>query len=384
MKPITETDDLAAFCARKSKAAFLTIDTEFMRESTYWPKLCLVQIGGPEKAACIDPLAEGLDLTPLFDLMRNPSVLKVFHSARQDIEIFVHLTGSVPAPVFDTQVAAMVCGFSESVGYETLVKRMTGDTIDKSSRFTDWSSRPLTDRQLKYALADVTHLRPVYEQLRDQIDQEGRESWFAEEMAILTNPATYALEPDDAWKRLRTRSTDGRFLAVLRELAAWREREAQRRDQPRSRVLRDETLLEIAAHTPDTPEALARTRGLSRQMADGRLGEAILATIAKGRAVPASDRPKVKRRSDPPKGVGPIVELLKVLLKASCEAHNVAPKLVANSADLEAIASDDEADVPALRSWRREVFGKAALDLKHGRVALAVDDGRLRTVPVGG
>jgi ribonuclease D len=382
MTLITDQDALAAFCARQANADYLTVDTEFLRESTYWPILCLVQIAGPDEAAAVDPLAEGLDLTPLYELMANERVLKVFHSARQDVEIFVKLTGRVPTPLFDTQVAAMVCGFGESVGYETLVTKLAGVRIDKSSRFTDWSRRPLTEKQLHYALADVTHLRPIYDKLRRRLTKSGRERWLDEEMAVLTDAATYIVEPRDAWQRIKTRSSDPRFLAILRELAAWRETEAQKRNQPRGRILRDDALIEIAAHAPRTVDELARTRGLTKNMAEGWQGAGLLAAVERGLAVPPSERPRLEQRPELPPGIGPTVELLRVLLKMKCEDNDVAQKLVATVSDLEQIAADDNADVPALHGWRRELFGEDALALKHGRISLAIENGRVKVVPV--
>jgi ribonuclease D len=383
MTLITDNAEIAAFCERQARADYIAVDTEFMRENTFWPKLCLVQIAGPDEAAAIDPLAPWVDLAPLLGLMHNPDVLKVFHSARQDIEIFVHMTGKVPKPLFDTQVAAMVCGFGESVGYETLATKLANARIDKSSRFTDWARRPLTERQLHYALADVIHLRPVYEKLRRRLTDSDRESWLEEEMAVLTDPATYEVQPENAWRRIKTRSTDPRFLAILRELAAWREREAQKRDLPRGRLLRDDSLLEIAAHAPRTPEELARTRGLSKTMADGWQGAGLLAAVERGLAVPPGERPRATERPPLPPGVGPIIELLRVLLKMKCDEFDVAQKLVASAADLELVAADDEADIPALRGWRRQIFGEDALALKHGRVAMAIDGKRIRLVPTG-
>jgi ribonuclease D len=383
MTPIADTQALAEICARLKGADYLTVDTEFIRESTYWPKLCLVQLAGSEDAAAVDALAPGIDLEPLFALLRDPSILKVFHSARQDVEIFVHLTGGVPAPMFDTQVAAMVCGFGESVAYDTLVARLVGVQLDKSSRFTDWARRPLSDQQLRYALADVVHLRPVYEALRDRLEASGRADWLDEEMAVLSDPATYTVDPREAWRRLKTRSTDRKFLAVLREVADWRETEAQKRNLPRGRLVRDEALAEIAAHRPKTAEALAQTRGISKSMAEGWQGEAILAAVRRGLELPPAERPALPVRPAVPAGIGPVVELLKVLLKAACEDHGVAQKLVASAGELEQIAADDEADVPALRGWRRKVFGEDALALKHGKMALAVRKRRLQRLPIG-
>jgi len=383
MTLITEQSELEDFCGKLAGADFVTVDTEFMRESTYWPKLCLVQLAGPDSHAAVDPLAE-LDLQPVYDLMANQSVLKVFHAARQDIEIFLHQGKVMPRPVFDTQIAAMVCGYGESVGYETLVVSLTGRRVDKMSRFTNWANRPLTPPQLAYALADVTHLRDVYIKLRERLDREGRTAWVEEEDAVLVADGTYDLDPQNAWRRLRPRTDNPRFLAVLQAVAAWREREAQQRNSPRNWVLRDDTLLDIAAQAPKTPEALARSRGLPKGFAEGRHGKALLDAIAEGVAVAPADRPKPAVRVDLPSSLAPVVELLKVLLKMSCDQHGVAPKLVANTADLEAIAMDDDADVPALHGWRREVFGETALAVKHGRVALAIKGRGLEVVSVPG
>jgi ribonuclease D len=380
MTLITTTDDLAAFIDRIRDEEYVTVDTEFMREKTYYPQLCLVQVAGPNDAAAIDPLAPGIDLQPLFALMDDPKVLKVFHAARQDLEIFYHLTGKVPAPLFDTQVAAMVCGFGDSVGYETLITKLTPARIDKSSRFTDWSQRPLTDRQLTYALSDVTHLRPAYEKIRAKLARTGRAEWLADEMAILTEPATYRTEPEDAWKRLKVRTEKPRFLAILKEVAAWREREAQRKDLPRNRVLRDEALVEIAAHAPTNADDLGRTRGLGSGMAQGRYGTEILAAVQTALAIPDAKLPRPEPRVEPPPGIAPIVELLRVLLKMVCDDNEVASRLVANSADLEAIAGNDDADVMALKGWRRELFGEAALKLKRGKLALAITGKKVKLV----
>ncbi len=382
MTLITKSAELKAFCERQAKAKFVTVDTEFMRDTTFWPKLCLAQVGGPDEVAAIDPLAQGIDLAPLFELMKNRKVLKVFHSARQDMEIFhILMDGRLPEPIFDTQVAAMVCGFGESVGYDTLVRKLTGARIDKSSRFTDWSRRPLKQTQMDYALSDVIHLRPVYQKLRDNLERTKRTPWLDEEMAVLTTPNTYRLDPETAWRRLKTRSHDPRYLAVLRALAGWREAEAQRRDVPRNRIMRDEQLFDIAAHRPATVDDLARTRGLSRDATRGRFGQAVLKAVAKGMAVPEDQCPIPPPHAERPAGIGPVVDLLKVLLKMRCEEHGVAQKLVANTANLEAIAADDKADVAALTGWRREVFGRDALKLKHGRLTLGVQDRKIKIVP---
>lgn len=374
---ITTTDALAAFCSRMAGAAFITVDTEFMREKTFWPQLCLVQVGGPTEACAIDPLAEGIDLQPLFELMRDEKILKVFHAARQDLEIFYNMMGDFPRPLFDTQVAAMVCGFGDSVGYETLATKLAKAHIDKSMRFTDWARRPLTDKQIRYALSDVTHLRVVYEKLNRRLEKNSRAHWLNEEMTLLTTPSNYRVDPNEAWRRLKTRTKTPRFLAIVKELAAWREIEAQTRDIPRQRVLRDEMLLEIAAHAPTTVDALERTRGFTKGQAEGKMGKAILDAVERGKQIPESDLPIPPERKDLPQGIGPITDLLKVLLKMRCEENDVAQKLVANSDDLEQIALDDQADILALKGWRHEIFGKDALDLKHGRLALALSkDGR--------
>ncbi len=374
---ITTTEDLAALCRRLAGAEFITVDTEFMRETTFWPKLCLAQLAGPDEAAAIDALAPGIDLAPLFDLLSDPSVLKVFHAAREDLEIFHLLVGRVPAPLFDSQVAAMVCGFGEQVSYEALAAKLAKARIDKSSRFTDWSHRPLSQRQLEYAIGDVTHLRVIYERLSESLEKSGRAAWVAEEMTALCDPALYEQRPENAWRRVKSRSTDGLFLAVLSQVAAWREREAQSRDLPRNRILRDESLLEIAARAPTTVGDLARTRGLGKRLAEGGMGRSLIAAVKAGLATPVEDRPKVAKPRPPIRGAGPVVELLKVLLKMKCEAHDVAQRLIANHADLERITTGDDADVPALRGWRREIFGEDALALKAGELALSIKGGRL-------
>jgi ribonuclease D len=384
MTLISDSAELAAFCKRQAKAEFITVDTEFMRDSTYWPKLCLAQVGGPGEAAAVDTLAPGIDLTPLLVLMKNQKVLKVFHSARQDLEIFFLLMDTLPEPIFDSQVAAMVCGFGDSVGYDKLVRKLTGARIDKSKRFTDWSRRPLKQSQIDYALSDVVHLRPVYEKLRRQVENRARTAWLDEEMAVLNSPDTYRLEPETAWRRLKTRSASPRYLALLRALAAWRETEAQRRDVPRNRVLRDEQMFDIAAHHPATAEELSHTRGFSRDAARGRIGQAILAALGEGMAVPEAHCPEPPPQRDQPAGLGPLVDLLKVLLKLQCERHDVAQKLVASVADLEQIAADDDAEVRALTGWRHEIFGKEALALKQGRLGLGMAGKNLALVKLPG
>jgi ribonuclease D len=381
MKVITNTDELAEFCARQSGSNFVAVDTEFMRERTYWPILCLVQIAGTEEAAAIDALAPEIDLTPLLDLMADQATLKVFHAARQDVEIFFNLSDTVPTPLFDTQIAAMVCGFGDAVSYETLVAKLARASLDKSSRFTDWSHRPLTERQIRYALADVVHLRTVYEELQQRLALNGRATWFAEEMAELSNPETYRSDPSGAWRRFRLRGrVDPRFFAVLREVAAWRETAARQRNLPRGRIMRDEAVLEIAAHAPRTIEGLARTRSLGKSVAEGKLGNEIIEAIQRGLANIAALPPPEPARGEAPPGLGPLVELFRVLLKQRCEDHQVAQKLLASAEDLEAIAADDDAPVKALSGWRREIFGRDALALKHGRLALTVRENRISLV----
>jgi ribonuclease D len=381
---IADTPSLARFCEDLRGAEFVTVDTEFMRERTYWPILCLVQVAGPSEAAAIDALAPGIDLAPLLALLADERVLKVFHAARQDIEIFYYLTGTVPKPLFDTQIAAMVCGFGDAASYQTLAGKLAGAALDKSSRFTDWSHRPLTERQIRYALDDVVHLRTVYEALQRLLASNGRALWFAEEMAALCDPAVYRNDPLEAWRRFRLRGhINRRFFAALRALAAWREVAAQQRNLPRGRILRDEAVLEIAAHAPGTIEALARTRSLGRGIAEGRLGGEILDAIERGLAEAEAVVPPPVR-ADPPPGLGPLIELLRVLLKRCCDEHRVAQKLVASSDDLEAIAADDAAPVPALAGWRREIFGRDALALKHGRLAMTVRDNRVHLVALPG
>jgi len=384
MDLITDSAALAKFCARQRGAAYITVDTEFMRERTYWPILCVVQVAGPQEAVAIDALAPEIDLAPLLALMNDPATLKVFHAARQDLEIFFHLSDAVPEPLFDTQIAAMVCGFGDSVSYETLVRRLAGAALDKASRFTDWSHRPLTERQVKYALGDVIHLRTVHERLQERLARNGRASWFAEEMAALADPALYRAEPDESWRRFRLRGRgDSRFLAVLRALAAWRERAAQQRDLPRGRILRDEALIEIASHAPQGVDALARTRGLGKGIAEGKLGREILDAVARGIADPDPPAASAQKPQNPP-GLGPLIELLRVLLKQRCEDFEVAQKLVASADDLEAIAADDAAPIAALHGWRREVFGADALALKHGTLALTAGRNRIELVPLPG
>ena len=373
MKLITTEAELAALCAEWAQAEYLTVDTEFIRESTYWPQLCLLQVGGPNGAVAIDPLAPEMDLAPFYEILINPTVMKVFHAGRQDIEIFFYRTGQIPAPIFDTQIAAMVCGFGESVSYETLTAKLAHAKLDKGSRFTDWAQRPLSERQLLYALDDVIHLRVIYEKLRADLAATGRSDWVREEMAILSSPLTYRTEPAEAWRRLKPRNDSPKTLVVLQAAAAWRENEAQAKNVPRGRIMRDETLIELALAAPTTAQDLARLRGLPGGLADGKRGEALLALISTSLAQPRERWPKAEARPDLPGGLGPTVELLKVLLRLCAEKHEVASKLLASSSDLDLLAADDNADIKALSGWRREIFGQEALKLKHGQLALSIE-----------
>ncbi|MGV2975556.1 ribonuclease D [Roseibium alexandrii] len=371
MEVITKTKDLAAACQRLATNDYVTVDTEFLRETTFWPKLCVIQMAGTDMAFIVDALAESLDLEPFFDLMRDDSVTKVFHAARQDIEIIYHLGGLIPAPLFDTQVAAMVCGFGDSISYDQLVYKVTGARIDKSSRFTDWARRPLTAKQLDYALADVTHLRDAFQFLKANLAEQNRTHWVQDEMTVLTSVATYRTDPDQAWKRLKLRVRKPVELAVMMEVAAWRETEAQNRDVPRSRVIKDDAIYELAAQQPVTTEALGRLRTIPRGFERSRNADEILKAVRRALEIPKSELPKLPKGRQAPDGSAAAVDLLKVLLKLVSEAHGVAAKVIATVDDLEKIAADDNADVAAMKGWRRELFGETALKLKRGEVALA-------------
>jgi ribonuclease D len=377
---ITTTEDLEAVCWRLREETFVTVDTEFIRERTYWPELCVIQLGGTQEVAVIDALAPGIDLTCLGALLADQSVRKVFHAARQDIEIFVLKFGDVPRPLFDTQVAAMVAGFGDQVGYEALAMALANGTIDKAHRFSDWSVRPLSPAQITYAAADVTYLRAVYQKLSERLEADDRLSWVAEEMAVLSNPDTYRADPQTMWQRLRSRSSNRRYLGQLRALAAWREQEAQRVNIPRQRLVRDETLLELAAAAPATVEALARTRGLSRGFVEGPMGGALLAVIEAAKQLPNDALPEAPSDRQGPRPSPALVALLKVLLAAKCEQHHVAARLVASSDDIDRLAVEDEPDVAALHGWRRTVFGDAAMALRQGRIALGVDGREVKLV----
>jgi len=379
MNLITTTHALAEACTRLANHPFVTIDTEFLRESTYFPVLCVIQMASSQEAVVVDALASGVDLAPFFQLMANERVLKVFHAGRQDIEIVWHHAGLIPHPVFDTQVAAMVLGYGDSISYEQLVQRITGDHLDKSHRFTDWSRRPLSQAQIAYAISDVTHLRDVYLALSADLERRQRTEWVNEEMEILISPETYRLDPESAWERLRTRVRKPKELAVLIEVAAWREREARARDVPRGRVLKDEVIGDIAVQAPTTLEKLGALRSLPKGFERSRWGEAIIEAVSRGLARDPKTLPRIEKGRSTANGAA-TVELLKVLLRMTAERHAVAAKVIATVEDLDRIAADDAADVPALRGWRRELFGDNALALKHGQLALAIENGRVVAV----
>ena len=382
MTLITETSKLIDACERFSRDSFLAIDTEFMRERTYYPQLCLIQIAGKDEAVTVDALATEINLDPILDLMANHKIMKVFHACRQDMEIFFNLNRRIPFPVFDTQIGAMVCGYGESVGYDKLVRQITGVQIDKSSRFTDWSHRPLSKQQLNYALSDVTHLRTVYESLLNQLEKNGRINWLNEEFQNVLNPKTYDIPLDQIWKRLKIKNGRPKFLILVRELCAFREKEAQSRNIPRNRVIRDDVLLDIAARSPTSSVDLAKVRSLSTQFAEGRLGKSILRVVAEASNIPESDAPQLEKlnKSKPQKPA--LIELLKVLLKHKSEDNNVAQKLIASTADLEAIAENDNANVLALNGWRKDVFGDDALLLKSGKIALSAAGDRIKVIRI--
>ncbi|MBA2586991.1 MAG: ribonuclease D [Alphaproteobacteria bacterium] len=390
MKIVDSTEGLTAFVAELANAPYLALDTEFLRDQTYYPKLCLIQVaanlpgsGGIE--GIIDPLAPGIDLTSFYDLIKRPDIVKVLHAGRQDIEIFYLQGGVLPDPLFDSQIAAMVCGFGDAASYETLARKIARVEIDKSARFTDWSHRPLSKRQLEYALADVTHLRVIYEWMKARLEKTGRAAWVAEEVAALQDPNLYKLDPESAWKRLKPRTSNKRFLAVLAALAAWREREAQARDIPRGRVLKDEALTEIAAHPPESGEALERIRAVPKGFANSRLGKGLTEAIAAGMTAEppegAADQNKQRRRREPSQAV---MDLLKTLLRLRAEAVGVAPRLIANAEDIERLAANEDDEVAALHGWRNEVFGKDAIALRKGDLAIALENGEAVVVELEG
>jgi ribonuclease D len=383
MRIVTTTADLKTLIGELENAPYLALDTEFLRDQTYWPKLCLIQVASPEVAAIVDPLAAGIDLKPFYELLKNGKIVKVFHAARQDIEIFQQQGGVIPHPLFDTQVAAMVAGYGDAASYETLARSIAKVEIDKSSRFTDWSRRPLTGKQLEYALGDVTHLRRIYEKLDAELKRTHREEWIADEISALQNPALYAMDPTQAWKRLKARTTSKRFLAMLAAIAEWREREAQTRDIPRGRVLKDEALLEIAAHPPETAEGLERIRAIPKGFANSRMGKTLMEAIEKGRTAPPpegieTDKPRRKR--EPSQAA---VDLLKTLLRLRAEYAQVAPRLIANADDIESIAAHEDDGVAALHGWRAEIFGNDAQALRDGQLAIALRNGKAVVVKPG-
>ncbi len=381
MKLITTTPALAEACASLARHDFVAVDTEFMRETTFWPKLCLIQLAGPDEALIVDPLAPDIDLAPFYALMANEGVVKVFHAARQDIEIVHVQAGIVPHPIFDTQVAAMVCGFGDSISYVNLVKRVTGKELDKTSRFTDWARRPLSQKQLLYALGDVTHLRDIYEHLKTDLSKTGRAHWLGEEMATLTDPRTYVTHPEDAWKRLKLKVRNRTGLAVLIELAAWRERQAQAQNVPRNRILRDEALYDIANHAPTDVAKLSELRTLSEGFSRSARAREIVDVVKAGLGRDPKSVPPLHSGSPNQGDAGATIDLLRVLLKAAAQRHGVAPRLIADSDDLERIALEHEPNVPALSGWRRELFGENALRLKRGELALMMSDGEVTVLP---
>jgi ribonuclease D len=371
MELITSTDVLAAFCARASEYDYVTVDTEFLRETTYWPRLCLLQVATDDEAVLVDPLADGLSLSPFLALLANADVRKVFHAARQDIEIFVKLTGKVPQNIFDTQIAASVCGFGDSVSYDNLVRSVTGVELDKSSRFTDWSARPLSEKQCVYALADVTHLRDIYKNLIEQVDKTNRGDWVEDELSILRSVDTYVVQPENAWERLKAKLNRPRDIAALQHLAAWREKRAQDTDQPRSRVLKDDALVELAMQRPTAPEGFEKLRAVQRGYGRSSAAAEIIGIIKAVEALPKSALPPMPERFRGPSPKGAVGDLVRVLLKAVSEQHGVAARIIATSDEIDALVLDDEADVPALKGWRRKLFGEKALAIKHGKIGLA-------------
>jgi ribonuclease D len=375
MSSVTNTEELKALVAELESAQYIALDTEFMRDQTYWPKLCLLQVAAPGIEAIIDPLAEGIDLAPFYKLLKSPGIVKVLHASRQDIEIFYHRGGLIPDPLFDTQIAAMVAGFGEAASYETLARKLAHAEIDKSARFTDWSRRPLSKRQLEYALADVTHLRVIYEALEKQLERTGRVAWVAEEIKALQDPMLYKLDPETAWKRLKPRTSNKRFLAILAALAEWREREAQTRDLPRNRVIKDEALMEIAAHPPTDAAGLNHFRAVPKGFSSSRLAKGLLDALARGQTAPPPDgiEPERPRRKREPTASS--IDLLKTLLRLRAEEAGVAPRLIANAEDIERIAAHEDDDVAALTGWRANVFGEDAKALREGKLAIALEKG---------
>ncbi|HWD13688.1 ribonuclease D [Pseudochrobactrum sp. sp1633] len=381
MELITTTQGLEEAVSQLSKSAFVTVDTEFIRETTFWPELCLIQMASPDTTALVDALAPGIDLRPFFELMANKAIVKVFHAARQDIEIVFHLGNLIPEPVFDTQVAAMVCGFGDAISYDQLVARITGVNLDKSSRFTDWRRRPLSDKQLDYALADVTHLRDVYLYLQDRLTKENRGDWVSEEIRILTARETYDVHPDDAWKRLKIRLRKPAELAVMQRVAAWRERAARERNVPRGRVIKDDTIQEIAQQQPRDSEALSRLRTIPKGWERSAYANGLVEAINDALSLSKEDMPRLPKQYNAPEGTGAASDVLKLLLKIITEDHGVAAKVVASSDDIDQIAAKgDAADVPALKGWRRELFGEKALRMIEGKIGIKFENRKIKAV----
>ena len=383
MQIITDTKALAAACAKCAKHPYCTVDTEFLRESTFWPILCLVQMACPDDEWIIDVQADGIDLAPFFELMADKNVVKVFHAARQDVEIVYNLAGLIPTPIFDTQVAAMVCGYGDSISYDQLVYKVNGTSLDKSSRFTDWSKRPLSEKQLTYALADVTHLRDVYLSLNASLSEQDRTHWVSEEMEILTSPETYDMPPENAWKRLKMRARKPRELAILKQVAQWREETARANNVPRGRVIRDDAIYDVCSRAPSNMKQLSELRGLSRGFDKNRYGDGLIKAVETAKEIPDEELPTIPRPKQAPEGCQAATEMLKVLLKVTVEKYGVAAKIIATVDDLEKIAADDNADVAALKGWRKELFGNHALDLKNGRIALGYKDKSVLVIKTG-
>lgn len=379
MTIITKTKDLKTLCEALAQEPFFTIDTEFLRDKTYYPQLCLIQVAAPKgEAIAIDPLADGLDLSPLYEVLANEKVVKVFHAARQDLEIFYNMAGQIPRPIFDTQVAAMVCGYGDSIGYHKLVSSICHQSLDKGAQYTDWSRRPLSDRQLSYALDDVTYLRDVYLVLSTTLEERERAKWLKEEMAVLESDSTYQNNPDESWKKIKQRSDKPRTLAILKEVAAWREIEAQRRNVPKNRIMRDETIVDMAIHEPQSIDELKRIRNISSGMAGSETGKHLLDLIQKARSLPTKDCPRLERKPAPSQELTPVIEMLKMLLRIQCSEHDVVPRLIADTSELVELAQDDNAQIPALKGWRYEIFGKDALAMKNGEIALRLKDNTIK------
>ena len=382
---ITDQNALEEFYASLKGCPFITVDTEFLREKTYYPKLCLIQIGDPYgNAAAIDPFAEDIDLEPVFDLLFDQNILKIFHAARQDMEIFYNLTGKLPAPIFDTQIAAMVCGYGDSIGYENLVRNITGNGLDKSVQFTNWSHRPLSDKQINYALGDVTYLVGVYEHLAAELGKRGRTEWVFQEEEILNNPSTYENDPYEAWKRVKIKSPKPKNLAVLRELAAWREKRAQDKDLPKNWVLRDDTLADMAGQLPQNTGQLQKIRNMPPELAKNHHGEKLLGLIEETLKGNPEDWPQPKKKKPPPPSVTATIDILRMLLKVQCAEHGVATKLLISTEELEEFAMNDKPDVPALKGWRYDVFGRDALAVKKGELAVGLKKGKIVKYKVNG